>query len=296
MQEKRIPGVHGYGQPTDRGYEIAMDKLTDAIAFVRSQRGDDWAKTISAAMTHIGPTLLPDKADLFAEMDMPPLYTATKMGLSDCEAIYASAEVSAIIAAGFRDPMDPFELRESDLLIPNGFVWLAESIPNFWEDASLVAFAWVTVKRPDSNLAVVIGYSDAFGTLAPLVSEVAFPGDGSVASYQFPIAKLLVSFWFLAQQRLFVLNKGDVSRPVRRRAKARQVKTVIVMVLRRKIYADTDDRRNVNWTHRWISRAHWRNQWYPSQNRHLPIWIPDSVKGPKDKPLVVKQRAFEFRR
>jgi len=34
----------------------------------------------------------------------------------------------------------------------------------------------------------------------------------------------------------------------------------------------------------------WRNQWYPSLSQHRQKWISPYVKGPEDKPLVVRPR------
>jgi hypothetical protein len=109
------------------------------------------------------------------------------------------------------------------------------------------------------------------------------------------LARLAISFWLLASQRLFVAQPREVSRAVRRRAN-REIKTVVVMSLRRREYPETGGTRKVDWSHRWLTRGHWRNQWFPSENRHKPIWIDGYVKGPKDKPFVAKRRAIEFTR
>lgn len=37
---------------------------------------------------------------------------------------------------------------------------------------------------------------------------------------------------------------------------------------------------------RWIVRGHWRNHWYPSEQRHRPIWIHAHPKGPDGAPLL----------
>lgn len=49
---------------------------------------------------------------------------------------------------------------------------------------------------------------------------------------------------------------------------------------------------DVEWTHRWLVRGHWRDQWYPSQGRHAPRWIRAHVKGPADKPLVARPTVY----
>jgi hypothetical protein len=37
-------------------------------------------------------------------------------------------------------------------------------------------------------------------------------------------------------------------------------------------------------------RGHWRRQWYPSQSRHIPIWISETIAAPEDLPLKVKDK------
>jgi hypothetical protein len=53
---------------------------------------------------------------------------------------------------------------------------------------------------------------------------------------------------------------------------------------------------NVDWSHRWIVDAHWRNQWYPSLGCHKPILIAPYVKGPEHLPLVVHDKVFSVER
>lgn len=52
----------------------------------------------------------------------------------------------------------------------------------------------------------------------------------------------------------------------------------------------TDD--EVLWSHRWRVAGHWRMQWYPSQQRHLPRWINPYIKGPDHLPLLIKDTTY----
>ena len=109
------------------------------------------------------------------------------------------------------------------------------------------------------------------------------------------LSTLATAFWLLAGHRLITTPREKPSRATRRRAR-REIQTVVVFALRRRSYPETDGTRHVDWSHRWWVRGHWRHQWYPSQQRHKPKWIADHPKGPPDKPLVIKQRAFEVKR
>ncbi|MFI6432899.1 hypothetical protein [Rhodococcus oryzae] len=45
-----------------------------------------------------------------------------------------------------------------------------------------------------------------------------------------------------------------------------------------------------HYSHRWMVRGHWKRQWYPSENRHHPIWIEQYVAGPDDAPIKVPDK------
>jgi hypothetical protein len=45
--------------------------------------------------------------------------------------------------------------------------------------------------------------------------------------------------------------------------------------------------RFVDWQHQWIVRAHTRQQWYASKNKHLPVIVAPYLKGREGKPLKV---------
>jgi hypothetical protein len=47
----------------------------------------------------------------------------------------------------------------------------------------------------------------------------------------------------------------------------------------------------VEWQHRWWVSAHYRAQWYPSEEAHRVIWIAPHLKGPDDKPILEKMYA-----
>lgn len=52
----------------------------------------------------------------------------------------------------------------------------------------------------------------------------------------------------------------------------------------------------MEWAHRWIVRGHWRDQWYASQQEHRVIWVPSYVKGPEDKPLIIRPTIYAVAR
>jgi hypothetical protein len=52
---------------------------------------------------------------------------------------------------------------------------------------------------------------------------------------------------------------------------------------------DAADGTGVEYTHRWWVKGHWRNQWYPTENRHKPLWIHPHIKGPDGLPIAAKR-------
>ena len=94
------------------------------------------------------------------------------------------------------------------------------------------------------------------------------------------------------EQKLFVSSDINSSRQFRRRAAKEwncAVPTVKVVQMRR----SQSDRENgtgdapVEWSHRWMVRGHWRQQWHQRLSTHVPTWILPHIKGPTDKPLKV---------
>lgn len=57
---------------------------------------------------------------------------------------------------------------------------------------------------------------------------------------------------------------------------------------------DGGEHEDAHYSHRFIVRGHWRNQWYSSLDTHRQIWIAPFLKGPDDLPLLSKGRAFRL--
>jgi len=107
----------------------------------------------------------------------------------------------------------------------------------------------------------------------------------------------LLAFWRLVKQRIIMPTEVRAPRHVRRAtAKAgKEISTVKVIRLRRldrRKSTPADEPQHVEWSHRWCVEGHWREQWYPTKGRHERIWIHPYIKGPDDKPLVVKDTVF----
>jgi hypothetical protein len=104
-------------------------------------------------------------------------------------------------------------------------------------------------------------------------------------------------FWRLMSQ--LVMTPEPLPRQARRqRQRAQRIDTVKVLHLRRYRHKNDHEGPGVEYSHRFIVEGHWRNQPYgPRANpEYKQIWISPYVKGPEDKPLVIKKRGVEFDR
>lgn len=112
-------------------------------------------------------------------------------------------------------------------------------------------------------------------------------------------ARYLRATWTLMQQTLADTSEHHPPRGLRRRmqrAGQDEPSSVTVITLRRRAGHGERQGQPVDWSHRWVVSGHWRRQWHPSLQRHRPVWIADHIKGPDDKPLVVKDKVYAWRR
>jgi hypothetical protein len=89
--------------------------------------------------------------------------------------------------------------------------------------------------------------------------------------------------------------------PSKKKNRLRKIDTVTCASLRRHRYLSDAERESEarDYSHRWIVRGHMRNQPIGPRNteggqKHLRVWIAPYVKGPEDKPLVLKDRVQLF--
>lgn len=88
----------------------------------------------------------------------------------------------------------------------------------------------------------------------------------------------------------------------KKRAKNKKIETITCALLRQRQYASESEREAEarEYSHRWIVRGHMRNQPVGPRNaeggqKHERVWIAPYVKGPEDKPLVLKDRVQVWR-
>lgn len=96
--------------------------------------------------------------------------------------------------------------------------------------------------------------------------------------------------FYLMSQRLAMTVDHKVDRHCRRRAEkaGRECPEFIrVVTLRRMEEArkSVPGGAPVDWQWQWNVIGHWRNQWFPTEQKHKPVFIESYMKGPEDKPI-----------
>lgn len=130
-------------------------------------------------------------------------------------------------------------------------------------------------------------------------------GTGTVNPEHASFRRLIYSFFHLISARIYTVK---LPRAARRRAERQLANPpphygdIRVVTLRRSttrasaVPEGLTEEEGREWSHRWMVSGHWRNQWYKREQVHRPIWIEPYVKGPEDKPLVIKDTLYDVKR
>jgi hypothetical protein len=134
-------------------------------------------------------------------------------------------------------------------------------------------------------------FGEAWGEL-----EVKVEQDGVPVSVFSGYSRFCQAFWRICLGRVTVMEHRRPPRPVRRRAERLELmgETQVIRLRRPASRPQREEGEGVAWTCRWLVHGHWRQQWYPSLDAHRQIYIDPYVKGPDDKELRIRDRAFEL--
>jgi hypothetical protein len=113
------------------------------------------------------------------------------------------------------------------------------------------------------------------------------------------------SIWHLAMERIQPRKAGRHTRRRWERVIGPSPNFGDVRVIDLRRYAtrggvavgETDPDYARQWSHRWVVSGHWRQQPYgPGRTLRKTIWIDPFVKGPDDRPLIVRDDVYVMRR
>jgi len=177
-------------------------------------------------------------------------------------------------------------------------LWWDTTVDDGWDEAhpEQIAFARELYRSWGMRYAVM------HATLVPLEymsqpRHMSQEGDPEASWMTF-----LRVFNRLMEERIVLKSRMRPHRAIRRSA-ARlglvEVKDVVVCELRRarpRGYEWPESGEGGHLSHRFMVRGHYRNQWYPSLQRHRQRYIFPYIKGPDDKPFIDKKRVWVWDR
>lgn len=233
--------------------------------------------------------------------------------LPEASLYWVSAELSQLIDHAARS-LPPTTLTPELLPTPKGFVAFASPLEGLdvqpghppvqvrcllWGDAHLTWLAGrehisVATYGFQESLWFPLGRSDwAFGddTEAP-VDNVLKGDERRLASMAEDRRWLATLCLLIGQDRVATKTEVRPSRQIARRlARGGFADSTVrlVDVRRRHEPSEGKGEHTVEWSHRWVVEGHWRQQAYgPNHSLRRPKFILPYIKGPTDKPIVVR--------
>lgn len=206
--------------------------------------------------------------------------------------------------------------KTGDLFVPDGFAWFARPIRlpvNGWQGPYPPGFEQAT-EQIIGGLMWAGPENDAGRVALTAISAIPAPPRFFTSLSDWPIDDPLnenLLHWsqrtsyalnaLLAQHIVSLTNLEPTRDQVHRMGRnglPPEFGTIALIHLRR--YRDSSksdaDPTPADYSHRFIVHGHWRNHWFPTLNDHRLIWINDYVKGPEDRPLIVKDPLYWLHR
>lgn len=223
--------------------------------------------------------------DKFAPVD--DIGVETFLTIARTSLMWVTKEMSELTLEAALTLPEDYEPRDSD------FGMLPDLLFVCFAGDAMLENVWVYM-RDNENGITFESWESGFGGA---LSEGREWKSGDKIGGQDDIWRKAWAFILLVNQKLVRHMAERPSRAARRRSGLPPDETVIVVTLRRLKRQDEDEGQgDIEYSHRWLVQGHWRNQWYPSEQRHVPKFIATYVKGPEDKPLVIKDRIFRVSR
>lgn len=215
-------------------------------------------------------------------------------------------QVTVVWLVDKQDPEDSgnIKLQASD---PTGFAQMARLTPNHVTGATFgrplpLTFGPNMLKPDDVEIRV-----ERIKTEDGLEFRHYLWGPGAAAyrdqikleTITDPAMRWLLTCWRLMQQTVTRVVDEEAPRALRRQAQRAQLrdKAVSVIQLRHRSTAEHSGESDPReWSHQWLVRGHWRNQ--PCKEDGVwttrLVWIHPYVKGPDDKPLLVRDHVYSL--
>ena len=192
----------------------------------------------------------------------------------------------------------------TELMSMNAIIWYTPTMPIPGLERGKTRFMGLT-----ASPGITQDTSQWNSVLSPLDLE-----SNEIEFFRIPTYVTYYNLKFLAQKMALVVMRlakeetvGEKTSetvggsPNKKKNRKRRLETVTCASLRRHRYVSESEREAEarDYSHRWIVRGHMRNQPVGPRNvvggqKHMRVWIAPYVKGPEDKPLVLKDRVQLF--
>lgn len=240
--------------------------------------------------------------------------------LRHSEVLYVGEEMCELLE-WVSDDFKPETIFDHDLLVPFGMAVFAEPQSFISSEGKRVEYEVLTWAFHKEMEDISVAYDDTRGARhgVALNAYMRYQGEwgpcftgGALLEQSVPedyeetrteafkeVRRTFQVLMRLCAQKLVVDTVMDATRKPRRRAQraaaSKEPGKVRVVTLRKESRPLPEDHvpEPGNWSHRWIVKPHWRNQWYPSLGVHRQILVGPYVKGPETLPLKLpKDRGF----
>lgn len=111
--------------------------------------------------------------------------------------------------------------------------------------------------------------------------------------------RILLSLWMMLNQTIVDVSEPPIERPTKRRAKKMGIpdRVSVIRLRRHERPYQGEGESQVEWSHRWMVRGHWRMQACgEGRKERTRIWVHPHIKGPDDKPLIVTDKLYRLER
>lgn len=105
-----------------------------------------------------------------------------------------------------------------------------------------------------------------------------------------PASRWLLTVWRLMQQTVTNVTEEQAPRGLKKQMERKNLDTKVSVIGLRHQTVRGEGGSEVEWSHRWLVKGHWRNQ--KVKDGHRLVWIHPYVKGPDDKPLLVREHVY----
>ena len=111
-----------------------------------------------------------------------------------------------------------------------------------------------------------------------------------------PAMRWLLTCWRMMQQTITSVTEETAPRQMRRQLERKNLDTKVTVIALRHRAARGDGHTEVEWSHRWLVRGHWRHQRCKEDGEWTTrlIYIHPHIKGPEDAPLIIRDHVYSL--